>query len=170
MFLATAKRKEFGGARQRKVGAMSDAVHTDNDLVSSPTFQLAYLATVLSGKEVTESAILNHMEKIKDCSSDKSILARASSAARFKATITDVSFEESSQRYVISFKSSPDGKVEQIRTDRVDGRYGDYVRRTWSDGEKKIGRSAIFYKHREAAGESRDVPQGYRNLPFIKFL
>lgn len=150
---------------------MSDAIiNTDSDLVSSPTFQLAYLAATLSGKDVTESAVLSHMEKIKDMTANKSILARAATSARFMATITDVSFEESSQRYVISFKPSADAKVEQIRTDRVDGRYGEYVRRTWSDPEKQIGRRAIFYKFREAAGESRDVPQGYRNLPYIKFI
>lgn len=150
---------------------MSEAIsHVDNALVSSPTFQLAYLAAVLSGQDVTESVVLSHMEKIKDFSGDKSILARASNSARFMATITDVSFEDSSQRYVISFKASPDAKVEQIRTDRVDGHYGEYVRRTWSNADKKIGRRAIFYKYRENAGESRDAPQGYRNLPFIKFL
>ena len=58
----------------------------------------------------------------------------------------------------------------QIRTDRIDGRYGDYVKRTWAEPDRRIGQRAVIYKYREAAGENPDAPQGYRNLPYIKFL
>lgn len=80
------------------------------------------------------------------------------------------SLEGPSGRYAIFFNAAPDAKVERISNDRVDGPCGDYVRGTWADAEKRIGCRAIFYKYRESAGESRDAPQGYRNLPFIKFL
>lgn len=80
------------------------------------------------------------------------------------------SLEGSSERYEISFNAAHDAKAERVSADRVDGRCGDYVRGAWADADKKIGRRAIFYKYRESAGESREAPQGYRNLPSIKFL
>lgn len=149
---------------------MSDANAMSNEIACSPVFQLAYLAAVTGGQPPTESAVLAHMDRIGSMTSAGSILSRVQNSTKFIATVTAVEFEDSSQRYVISLKSDRDDRIEQIRTDRIDGRYGDYVKRTWAEPDRRIGQRAVIYKYREAAGENPDAPQGYRNLPYIKFL
>lgn len=98
-------------------------------------------------------------------------LARMDGAARLYAQITGVEFEEPSRRYIVSFTvvGGETGEIETVRTDRVDGRYGEVVERMLGRDKAALkGKRAVIYKTSE---EMRGAPgRTVRIAPFIDIL
>lgn len=104
---------------------------------------------------------------------DNSLPMRIANATRIYCEIVDVSFEESSQRYIVSFhamNAQDEHKVETIRTDRVDGRNAEIVNTYMRGGDKSqlIGKHAFVYKLKEPS--SKGIGQAVRICPFIDVL
>lgn len=102
-----------------------------------------------------------------------SIPQRMLDAVRIYAEVTGFEFEESSQRYLVLFKASnnaDDGKAEYIRTDRTDGRDGEFVKLMMrgGDADKIVGRHAVIYKTNEEMKNQNG--RTFRVTPFIDFL
>lgn len=101
-----------------------------------------------------------------------SVPMRIASAYRMYAEITDVAFEESSQRYIVSFHKvggTDTGEIESIRTDRIDGPSGELVKAyIGGDRSKLIGKHAFIYKLNETS--SKGMGQTVRICPFIDVL
>jgi hypothetical protein len=79
----------------------------------------------------------------------------------------DVTFEESSQRYVVTFQTRPtdenkDG-IDKLRTDRVDSVMGETVRQMLKG---KKGHRCIFLKRMEKSKDGRS----YRIVAYIREL
>lgn len=104
---------------------------------------------------------------------EHSLPMRIAKAIRIYAEIIDVTFEESSQRYIISFHAiggEDTGEVETIRTDRIDGHNGNLVQTFMREGDKDklIGKRAFIYKLNEPS--SKGVGQTVRICPFLDIL
>lgn len=124
-----------------------------------------------------ERAVLKRLSLAEDLLADDSIAMRMMDSIRIVATIKDVRFEESSQRYVVSFVADRgDGKVETIRTDRTDDwRTGALVKRMW--GSNLVGQKVVIFKHNEVPTKEQAEkarangvtvpPQGYRNAVYV---
>ena len=102
-----------------------------------------------------------------------SVQQRMLGAVRIYAEIIDFKFEESSQRYLVRFKAlknNSEDRIEHIRTDRIDGRDGGFVRLMMREGNasKIIGRHAIIYKVNEEIKNQNG--RTFRVTPFIDFL
>lgn len=102
-----------------------------------------------------------------------SLPMRVASAIRIYAEIIDVAFEESSQRYIISFHAvggEETGEIETIRTDRIDRHNADVVQTFMCGGDKSqlIGRRAFVYKLNEPS--SKGMGQTVRICPFLDVL
>lgn len=98
---------------------------------------------------------------------------RIAASIRIYAEIIDVTFEESSQCYIISFHaigSEDSGEVETIRTDRIAGHNGNLVQTFMREGDKDklIGKRAFIYKLNEPS--SKGVGQTVRICPFLDIL
>lgn len=149
---------------------------TDYDprsIAYDPVFQLAYLSCVLSNKDsnrpVFESTVLGEMARLRDFTSPDSMISRAEKASSFVAVIDSIEFEESSQRYLITMTPTGTGEPETIRTDRVDSRYGNYVRSFW--GRKAlVGHKCVIYKYLENAGTDPKARQGFRVCPYARII
>lgn len=99
-------------------------------------------------------------------------------AIRIRAHIKDVSYEESSHRYVITFVAKTgdnSGDEETIRSMRTDDYRvsEEFVRTLWED---KVGRDVILYKYNEMPNErqqqggrngGRIPPKGYRTAVYV---
>ena len=96
-----------------------------------------------------------------------SVAMRALSAVPLVARITDIKFEESSKRYLISFVElrSETGEVEHIRSDCLDGRLGDAVKHLWED---KVGKNVRIYKYLEATNDPSRP--SVRTAPYVELL
>ena len=65
---------------------------------------------------------------------DSSLPMRMLGCVPIYATVLGIEFEESSTRYVITFKADREGaEPETIRSDRTDGRDGDFVKKLWGN-------------------------------------
>lgn len=100
---------------------------------------------------------------------DTSLPMRMLSCVPLYATIISVEFEESSTRYVITFKTdSEDAETETVRSDRTDGRDGDFVKKLWSNPHL-IGAPVIIYKTNEdmSTKNPRDRGRTVRVAPYV---
>lgn len=108
--------------------------------------------------DAVETAVLRRVSTIsKRFMNPKSTAMRLLDAVPIQCTITDVSYEESSTRYVITFKpdvpfEGADSDTETIRSDRTDGFGGDRVKAMWHDA---AGKRATIYKTTEETGNPR---------------
>lgn len=124
-----------------------------------------------------ERAILKRLSLAENLLADDSIAMRMMDSVRIVATVKDIKFEESSQRYVVTFVADKgDGKVETIRTDRTDDwRTGALVKRMWNP--QLVGQKVVIFKHNEIptkeqaekarANGAAVPPQGYRNAVYV---
>lgn len=149
------------------------ADHVSLDIINDPAFRLAYLSVLLTnknaGRAVSETAVLNEMMRINDFSAPGSLISRVMQSACFIATVEGVDFEESSQRYVVTLSSQGGTDRETIRTDRVDGKYGNYVKSFWGRGTL-VGRRCLIYKFHENADADGKARRGYRVCPYARVL
>lgn len=98
---------------------------------------------------------------------DKSLVMRTLEAVPIYCRIVDIHFEEKSQRFVVSYcplTNNSDGEIEQVRTDRVDGRDGELVHKLWS--REMIGKTATIFKLNERADAKHS--SGYRTAPWVQ--
>lgn len=129
-----------------------------------------------------ERAVLTRIDLARRMLDDDGIAMAMLDSTRVYATIKDIAFEESSQRYVVSFvgDNSKNAKVETIRTDRVDGQNGFLVKTLWGDTTKLIGQHVCMYKKNDipTADQSAELrkkdikvpPQGYRRAVYVKVV
>lgn len=126
--------------------------------------ELAYLSLMLSGKKVSETELASEVLKISRAKSEKSLAMLVQSSVRITAKVLDVKFEESSKRYVITFRQIGGEKDETIRSERIDGRRSNDVMQLW--GRDLKNHICLLFKHNE---ESRDASKsnGYRVAPYV---
>ena len=101
--------------------------------------------------------------------SEKSVPHRAIDAVPlWGAEVLDITFEESSKRYLMTFKAAKSNKQEPetIRSDRTDGSNGNEVKKMWSKVKK--GDRVAIYKLTEETGNP-NVPK-VRVAPIIAVL
>lgn len=103
---------------------------------------------------------------------EKGLVMRVLDSTPIKATIKSIELEESSQRYVVTFlaDNAQDGD-ETIRTDRIDGYNGEFVKATWHAG--LIGKKVTIYKRLEKNENQKQQtgkrvpPNGYRIAIYV---
>lgn len=131
----------------------------DNDLLIA----FAYLATPADGSVVDTALHLKSLMR------ERSLVKRVLNSVPIPATVTDVSFEESSNRLVVSYK--PDvvregfKEVEQIRTDRLDGANQEVVRAMWSN---LVGIHVVIYKTDEETNNPKHPK--VRIAPYVRVI
>lgn len=88
--------------------------------------------------------------------SDRSIASRVCESVPIPAKVTSVDFEDSSNRYLVTYVPVNAAKgheePEYVRTDRVDGRKGACIREM-VDGI--VGKHCVIYKYTEPTGNAR---------------
>ena len=125
-----------------------------------------------------DRAITRRALKIQKLLSERSFPSKVLEATRIAATIKDIKFEDSSKRYLITFRAdnSNDDADETIRSERTDGANGDNVLAMW-DPKRLVGRHVMIYKYNEMPSEDtkrsggRNVPShGYRCAVYVHGL
>lgn len=131
---------------------------------------LAYLALTLRGEKVDPLNLAEESLRIASVIAEDSIAMQAQRAYRIRATVTGVSFEESSQRYVLKYvaQRGGDGEEEQIRSDRIDRRFGKSVVEMFSELEP--GDEVVIFKLNEKANDDKQRPNGYRRAVFVSVV
>lgn len=86
------------------------------------------------------------------------------SSIKITVKVLSVVLEESSKRYVITFRQIGGDSDETIRSERTDGRRGKDVMQLW--GRDLKNHICILFKHNE---ESKDPSKsgGFRVAPFV---
>lgn len=135
------------------------------DIDSRRDMALAYLACSLRGvrPEQLDAELVKEYLRIRRVMSPKSLPMRVAGAVPIRCSISSISLEESSQRFLIEFTADGSDTSEQIRSDRVDGRRGDEVRAMW--GAVVPGTRAVIYKTNE--NQSAERSSGYRVAPYV---
>lgn len=133
----------------------------------------AYASLDFSQIEPTQASLDEHlMRRINSLRyqlRDTSLPMRMLNCVPLYATIISVEFEETSTRYVITFKTDQEGsEAETIRSDRTDGRDGDFVKKLWSNPHL-IGAPVIIYKTNEdmSTKNPRDKGRTVRVAPYV---
>ena len=147
-------------AGNRKV-SNETAVRTSDDIATRGELIIAAAINSVDFSEyksipVLENAVLKRISTITQTFYNPSSTAmRMLDAIKIRATITDIEYEESSTRFVITFVSenSDDGHEETIRSDRTDRFDGDRVRHMWS--KDLIGKKVVIYKTMEETGNPK---------------
>lgn len=128
----------------------------------------AYYGLCMRGEALNAMSLTREVLSIKQMMSDTSLAVIVQRATRFIAVIDNIGFEESSQRYLIDFKSMTDGTEEQIRSDRIDGKHGKVAKQLWK--KELAGHKVVIYKHNEKVGESKRNSNGYRTAVWVTDL
>lgn len=126
--------------------------------------ELAYLSLMLSGKKVSECELASEVLKISRAKGEKSLAMLVQSSIKITVKVLSVVLEESSKRYVITFRQLGEDSDETIRSERTDGRRGKYVMQLW--GRDLKNHICILFKHNE---ESKDPSKsgGFRVAPYV---
>lgn len=93
--------------------------------------ELAYLSLMLSGKKVSECELASEVLKISRAKGEKSLAMLVQSSIKITVKVLSVVLEESSKRYVITFRQLGGDSDETIRSERTDGRRGKDVMQLW---------------------------------------
>lgn len=100
---------------------------------------------------------------------DNSLAVLVQKSARLVGTIKDIKFEESSQRYLVTFRANNSDEDEIVRSERVDSQRGETVKELW--GRNNLGgHRVVLYKHNERVGEDKKREKGYRVAPWVTDL
>lgn len=135
----------------------------------------AYASLDFSQIEPNQASLDEHlMRRINSLRSqlrDSSLPMRMLGCVPIYATILNIEFEESSTRYVITFKADREGaEPETIRSDRTDGRDGDFVKKLWGNKfASLVGAPVIIYKTNEemSSKNPRDKGRTVRVAPYV---
>ena len=110
--------------------------------------------------DVTACALL-----IREQLDERSLMMRTLQSIPIVGKVLSVSFESSSQRYVLEFIAVNSNKTEHIRSDRVDGERGKFIHEMFSNLQ---GKRVVIYKCNEpiSGGNGKTV----RVAPFVREL
>lgn len=129
--------------------------------------ELAYIGLTLKGELVDAASLTKEVIIIGRMHADNSLAVLVQKSARLVGTIKDIKFEESSQRYLVTFRASNSDEDEIVRSERVDcrrqagGRWGK---------SNLVGHRVVLYKHNERVGEDKKREKGYRVAPWVTDL
>lgn len=111
-------------------------------------------------------AVTKRSTSIASLLEEDSLPMQVLSAVKLRAIVKDVRFEESSNRYIITFLANNGKNDEQIRSPRMDSYYGKILKDTLTP--ELVGKTVIIYKINE---ERTDKPgQTVRVCPMIDVL
>lgn len=85
----------------------------------------------ISGKKVSECELASEVLKISRAKGEKSLAMLVQSSIKITVKVLSVVLEESSKRYVITFRQLGEDSDETIRSERTDGRRGKDVMQLW---------------------------------------
>ena len=147
---------------------MSDISQDESTILDDPAFRLAYLSLVVGGETpITEQRLLSEYLRVNSLARPKGLIARVKASVPIWCVIQSVRFEESSQRYVVTFRADKSDRDEIVRSDRVDARGGQFVKELFGQ-EGLAGKRAVIYKMNERAGEDQMHSHGYRICPYMR--
>lgn len=105
------------------------------------------------GIDATDYEVAAHAAAVKNrlrwCMDERSVVSKVLEAPIIRATLLDCRLEESSQRYVVTFRVKNGSDVETIRTERRDAQ-------PWVDtmiASLTLGEEMLVYKTIESVGE-----------------
>ena len=132
--------------------------------------KFAALLCAASGEPIDDMTVATMASKLTRILDDESTSVQLLRSVVIRATVKKVDYEESSHRYVVSFVAAndPEGKVETVRSNRLDGRGGKAARAIW--GRDLDGHDVMLYKTNEAVGRDPKNAQGYRVSPWCRDL
>ena len=132
-------------------------------------FELAYIGLTFKGELVDAASLTKEVISIGRMAADNSLAVLVQKSARLVGTIKDIKFEESSQRYLVTFRANNSDEDEIIRSERVDSQRGETVKELW--GRNNLGgHRFVLYKHNERVGEDKKREKGYRVAPWVTDL
>lgn len=131
--------------------------------------ELAYIGLTLKGELVDALSLTKEVLNISRMTADNSLAVLVQKSVRLVGTIKDIQFEESSQRYLVTFRASNAEEDEIVRSERVDSARGDSVKELWGRNNL-IGHRVVLYKHNERVGEDKMSEKGYRVAPWVTDL
>lgn len=126
--------------------------------------RLAYLTLVLRGEQVDATRLAAEVLKIDSMLDYDSLAMKVQRAAKFRAVVGKVEFEQTSQRYVLIYTARNGEDGEQIRSERIDGVHGNAVVSMFQG--LVPGDEVIIYKLNEESNDTR-LPHGYRVAPYV---
>lgn len=131
--------------------------------------ELAYIGLTLKGEVIDAASLTKEVLDISRMTAENSLAVLVQKSVRLIGTIKDIKFEESSQRYLITFLASNAEEDEIVRSERVDSARGSVVRELWGRNNL-IGHRVVLYKHNERVGEDKKREKGYRVAPWVTDL
>lgn len=81
--------------------------------------ELAYIGLTLKGELVDALSLTKEVLNISRMTADNSLAVLVQKSVRLVGTIKDIQFEESSQRYLVTFRASNAEEDEIVRSERV---------------------------------------------------
>lgn len=163
------KRKEQSPGPNLHGGAQDERTRT---MKSAEIVALAVQGvpgTAFQTRQVADMAVTNMALRIRNQVADGSLAMRTLEAVPILATIEEIALEESSKRYLVTFR--PDRvregyePTETIRTDRTDGWRGDSVRdvgRTHGAPRASLQAGGAYRQPRAPQGARRSLRRGHR--------
>lgn len=140
-----------------------------NDEQIRRNIELAYIGLTLKGELVDAASLTKEVISIGRMAADNSLAVLVQKSARLVGTIKDIKFEESSQRYLVTFRANNSDEDEIVRSERVDSQRGKTVKELW--GRNNLGgHRVVLYKHNECVGEDKKREKGYRVAPWVTDL
>lgn len=115
--------------------------------------------------------LVDSMLQLRYLAGDRGILKRLAHAYPIRCEIRKVDVDKRCQRLAIEFVAENEGgKIETIRSDRIDGYYGELVRDIWRPFAH--GGQAVIYKCNTPAPDGAKGPNGepvrsYRNAVWV---
>ena len=156
---------------------------SEHDKISTQEIVMAAIKSIdwaeyQKNEAALDRAITRRALKIQKLLSERSFPSKVLEATRIAATIKDIKFEDSSKRYLITFRAdnSTEDVDETIRSERTDGANGENVLAMW-EPKRLVGRHVMIYKYNEMPSEDtkrsggRNVPShGYRCAVYVQGL
>ena len=120
-----------------------------NDEQIRRNIELAYIGLTFKGELVDAASLTKEVISIGRMAADNSLAVLVQKSARLVGTIKDIKFEESSQRYLVTFRANNSDEDEIVRSERVDSQRGETVKELW--GRNNLGgHRVVLYKHSSA--------------------
>jgi hypothetical protein len=133
---------------------MNDVIQTENTIIECALIMTAIERAMRSPKEqqspYMHSLLVNQAAVVSAFSEDSPSRLLASSQKLY-GTVLDFDLEESSRRYVITFKASNADNPETVRTLRIDSPGCDYLK---DYVPRLVGKRCVIYKAKQTMGDS----------------
>lgn len=123
-----------------------------NDEQIRRNIELAYIGLTFKGELVDAASLTKEVISIGRMAADNSLAVLVQKSARLVGTIKDIKFEESSQRYLVTFRANNSDEDEIVRSERVDSQRGETVKELWGrnnlGGHRQAGCNAAIWRSR----------------------